>query len=266
MKYFLLFIFFTIHPALSASNNTAATPTHQSFLETSDNHKSTPPKWLKPYSAHYRITRHGKKKGQATRELSHLQNLWTLSSYSKVSIFLFSDKRTEVTTFRWENFQLKTLSYNYLIKNSFSKKNTEENFDWEQKIIQGHRDKDLHWKIALEDEVYNPLSYQLVIRQQLIKLQKKNQGILVFPQKLSIKVSGKGAIKIRQILVEKFEDIVTPAGTFTAAKLIKTSGSRTTIFWMAKKLDYIPVKIYQQKKGKEQATMVLSDIKFNIKK
>ncbi|HFB67085.1 MAG TPA: DUF3108 domain-containing protein [Aeromonadales bacterium] len=265
MKYFLLIFLCSIHPAFSASENTSTAPARKQSLVSDETDKTMPPKWLKPYVAHYRVYRGGDKKGKVTRELSVKQNLWTLTSYSKVSVFLFSDKRTEITTFRWEDSSLKTLSYIYQIKNSFSKKKTEEYFDWRLKIIRGHRDKKLNWQIPLEDNVYNPLSYQLAIRQQLMEFNTDKDKKITLPQKLTLKVSAKGVVKERVFLIENEESIKTADGIFDAVKITRENGTRTTTFWMAKKLNYIPIKIYQEKEGKEQATMVLSDIKFNIK-
>ncbi len=262
MKYFLLIFLCSIHPAFSASENTSTAPARKQSLVSDETDKTMPTKWLKPYVAHYRVYRGGDKKGKVTRELSVKQNLWTLTSYSKVSVFLFSDKRTEITTFRWEDSSLKTLSYIYQIKNSFSKKKTEEYFDWRLKIIRGHRDKKLNWKIPLEDNVYNPLSYQLAIRQQLMEFNTDKDSRTEFPEKLTLKVSSKGAIKARVFLIKKNESIKTPAAVFETVKIIRKNGSRTTIFWLAKELDYIPIKIYQEKEGEEQATMIISDIQF----
>lgn len=267
MKYFLLVILCSINPAFSSSKDVAepASPTHYLPLNSERNIEAVPPQWLKPYAAHYRVYRGGDKKGKVTRELSLEQNLWTLSSYSKVSIFLFSDKRTEVTTFKWQANQLKTLSYIYQIKNTFSKKKTEEYFDWQLNIIQGHRDKKLNWQLPLEENVYNPLSYQIAIRQQLMRYKKLKDSKIERPEKLTLKVSSKGTIKDRVFLIEKNESIKTPAGVFETVKLLRKSGSRTTIFWLAEELDYIPIKIYQEKEGEEQATMMLAKLSFKDK-
>lgn len=94
--------------------------------------------------------------------------------------------------------------------------------------------------------------------------QQKDKTI-TYPKKLTLKVSGKDSIKDREFLIEGGENIKTSAGNFESVKIIRKSGTRTTVFWMAKKLNYIPIKIYQEKEGEEQATMILSYIQFQDK-
>ncbi len=250
----------------TATGNTSNKAINKIPLNTENKlHDLTTPTWLKPYSAQYKVTRGGDKKGVASRVLSVQNNIWKLISYSKVSIFLFSDKRTEVTTFKWLDHHLKTLSYLYEIKNSFSKKKTREFFDWDLKIIRGSRDKKGSWQLPLEEDIYNSLSHQIVIRQFLISHQAKNHtnNTAKTPTTISFKISAKGHIKSREYQILNSDTVQTPAGEFNAIKIVRQSGSRKTIFWMAPKFNYIPIKIYQEKKGAEQGTMVLTNINFS---
>jgi len=60
------------------------------------------------------------------------------------------------------------------------------------------------------------------------------------------------------------ETIQTPEGEFQTLKFEKTHKNKRRIsyFWLAKKLDYIPIRIQQIKEGEEQADMLLKSVTF----
>ncbi len=217
------------------------------------------PNWLKPYSASYTIYRDGDNSGKAIRSIKKTNQNWELTSYSKAKVFFFTDKRTEKSIFRWQQILLPQ-SYSYQIKNSFKKQLTKEFFDWDLNIIRGTRSKKGAWQIPLKEGVSDPLSHQLLLRKQLVELSHSGQP---FTKKtFSYNVSSKGAVQQRQYQLIAEEKITTKAGEFDSYKLVKERGTRKTIFWMAKQLDFIPIKIYQEKDGDEQATMILNKIEF----
>jgi len=226
-------------------------------------HQQKPPPWLKPYAARYTILRDGDDSGYATRTLTQKDKHWELVSYSRAKVLFFTDKRTEITTFEW-NQQFQPLSYIYEIKNSFKKQLTKEYFDKDLKMVRGSRSKKGQWQIPFSKGLADPLNHQLLLRQQLIKV--RNSGKPFTAQTFSFDVTSKGSVQHRQYQLIAEEKITTQAGEFDSYKLVRERGTRKTIFWMAKQLDFIPVKIYQQKDGDEQATMVINKIEFTAEK
>ena len=221
------------------------------------------PEWIKPYTASYTIYRDGDKSGKATRSLKKINQNWELLTYSKAKVLFFTDKRTEKSVFQWQQ-TLRPLSYLYEIKNSFKKQLTKEYFHWDLKVIRGKRSKKNQWQIPLKEGITDPLSHQLLLREQLITI--NNSAKPFSKQILSFDVTSKGAIQKRSYQLVTEETITTKAGDFESYKLIRERGSRKTILWMAKKLDFIPVKIYQEKEGDEQGTMLLNKVDFIVKK
>ena len=215
------------------------------------------PTWLKPYSASYTIFRDDDKSGKATRSLKKSGESWELLSYSKAKVLFFTDKRTEKSIFQWHQ-SLHPLSYFYEIKNSFKKQLTKEFFDWDLKVIRGKRTNKNQWQIPLKEGISDPLNHQLLLREQLIEINNSAQS---FSNKtFSFDITSKGTIQKRSYQLVAEETITTKAGDFESYKLVRERGSRKTILWMAKELDFIPVKIYQEKDGEEQGTMVLNNI------
>jgi len=224
------------------------------------------PNWLKPYQAKYHVYRGGDKKGSVKRLLAQKNDHWELYTQSKLSLFFFSDKRTETTTFTFKQRKIIPLSYSYDVDNSFTHKRTTEFFDWDLKIIKGRRLQKGSWQLPLKKGISNPLSNQLLIRQYLInKFPETDKIKFSSPLKLTLQVSSKGKISSWDYQIKKGEKIHTNLGEFETVKVIRSHGSRRTLFWLSISHQFIPVKIYLEKNGKEQGTMVLAKLKINQK-
>jgi len=208
--------------------------------------------WLQPFSASYNLLQKGKKRGSATRILQKLpNNQWQLSISTEAKIFLFKDKREEQSLFEITADQLKPLHYQYHVKNSFSKKQTEEYYDWEKKQLKGHNDN-FSWDVPLKSPIADPLNYQILIRKKLIEGQKTGT--------IEIPVSGKGEVRTRVFKILGEEQLSILGKKISTLILSRKVEDRTTLFWMAPQYQYIPVKIYQEENGEEQATLELQEI------
>ncbi len=77
-------------------------------------------------------------------------------------------------------------------------------------------------------------------------------------QNLHYNVIERGKIKQYNFQKLGFEKITTPAGTFNAlkVKVVRNKKKRETIFWMAKEINYMPVKIRHQEKGDVITTII----------
>lgn len=254
MKTHLLFTIVTFF-----SVNTLASADSSSLIEQIPNMNN----WLKPYDAVYNVYRSGDKKGKVNRTLKPQNGNWELYTQSKISLFLFKDKRIEKTTFKMDKGAIKPLSYFYEVDNSLAYKKTTEYFDWDLNIIKGERLKKGNWQIPLKRGVSNPLSNQLVIRQYLISHFKKSENLKIEkPITLSLDVSSKGTISPWQYQIESGEIVHTKAGDLKTIKVIRSHGTRRTLFWFSPSMEFIPVKIFLEKNGKEQGTMILKKVKF----
>ncbi len=229
------------------------------------------PSWLKPYTASYTIYRDGDKSGKGTRSLTRTGENWELISSTRAEVFFFKDRRTEKSVFNWDR-GFEPISYRYETKNSFKKQLITEFFDGDLKIVRGTRSKKGKWQFPLTEGLSDPLSHQLLLREKLIAVKKEwtkndNSTLAEYqfkPMIFSFEVSSKGKVRQRQYQLVAEEKITTKAGSFDSFKLIRKKGTKKTILWMATDLDFIPVKIYQEKDGDEQATMILDQYEFHI--
>jgi hypothetical protein len=212
---------------------------------------------LTPYKAVYRVEDDdGDKAGTVVRELLPAASMpgdtWTLSIRSKARKLFFVDKREEVSTFSVKDGTLRPLRYRYHVDNSFSEKLTEETYDWMSGFVSGHRDKDRIWRFAVRPGLTDPLSSQWLLRHHLATADIK-------PETLDIPVSHKGSIVQRtyQILGETpCPDSISKGQS--CIKVERVNDTRTTRFWMASSLCYLPVVIEQYKDGELQATARLA--------
>lgn len=79
-----------------------------------------------------------------------------------------------------------------------------------------------------------------------------NKSRLVYP------VIEKGKIKNLTFTKQGKEKIKTPAGTFNTIKIrvVRNTNKRNTTLWLAKELDYMPVKIRHNEKGNVVTTVI----------
>ncbi len=236
---------------VSSDTKNTSTPEQKTSPETTSSFE------LKPYTANYIFTRKNKKRGTASRILNKIsQYKWELIFTSKASTFFFTDNRVEHSIFNWKKQTIQPLFYQYIIKNSFKTKQTEEVFDWTKKTITGHNNKK-KWQYKFPPDITDPLNHQILFG----KFLSKDKTL----KNLPFTVSEKGQGKNRSYKVQASETLTIGTKKYNSIKLIRKRPNRSTIIWLAEELNFIPVKIYQEKDGEEQATLTLSDVKFSTK-
>ncbi|OUS13270.1 hypothetical protein A9Q89_03360 [Gammaproteobacteria bacterium 53_120_T64] len=109
-------------------------------------------------------------------------------------------------------------------------------------------------EIVLLPEHLGPVSYQLQLRRDLFK---PNTA-------LDYSVIAHGKIKHYRFERAGEDTIVTGLGTFTAQKVrrLRQEKDRETVFWMARELAYLPVKIWQREDNGETYEMTLKSVVF----
>ena len=203
---------------------------------------------MSPFQASYQFSYNGKNMGSATRTLSKSGNNWSYVFAAKAGAIASA---TETSRF--------SLSGNDIISNSFSRSskilvhnNTMSiNFNPNTKTISTKKDdkaRSFAWKAGVLDE----LNAELQLREDL-----KTSGL-----KPSYAIADTKEIEARRFVKQGSEKVKTSYGTFDTIKVVMKHDkpNRDTIFWLAPKLDYAPVKVSHQD-GKTSYGLLLTGYK-----
>jgi len=216
---------------------------------------------LESYSALYDLRRKGKNVGKAHRKLEASdENKWLLSMKSEASVMIVKFKYSQQTNFSWVNNKPRPDNFIQTDTNNFrSTKVHKQNFDWQQMQETGSYKKK-KWQLALKPEIQDRQTSILSLRVDLLAQNCSTQSSETYRYPVSYK--GKLNDDVYQFIAE--ETIQTPEGEFQTLKFEKTHKNKRRIsyFWLAKKLDYIPIRIQQIKEGEEQADMLLKSVTF----
>lgn len=191
---------------------------------------------MSPFQASYQFAYNGKNLGSATRTLTKSGNTWNYVFAAKAGAIASA---TETSRF--------TLNGDQIVSNSFSRtskilvhNNTMNiKFNPSAKTINTNKDKDTYsfaWKAGVLDE----LNAELQIREDL-----KGSGL-----KSNYFLADAKEVEARKFVKAGNEKIKTSYGTFDTIKVVMKHDKpdRDTTFWLAPKLDYLPVKVTHQDK------------------
>ncbi|OTG63605.1 hypothetical protein B9T29_02520 [Acinetobacter sp. ANC 3903] len=189
---------------------------------------------MSPFQASYQFSYNGKNMGSATRTLSKSGNNWTYVFAAKAGVIASA---TETSHF--------SLNGNNIISNNFNRSskilvhnNTMSiKFNPNAKIINTKKDdkaRSFAWKSGVLDE----LNAELQLREDL-----KTSGL-----KSSYAIADAKEVESRRFVKQGAEKVKTSYGTFDTIKVVMKHDkpNRDTIFWLAPKLDYAPVKVSHQ--------------------
>jgi len=207
---------------------------------------------LKPYQATYKLFRKGSELGEGYRELSKTDAGYTIKSRSKISWLFLSDSRNEVSKFEINDGLLTAKDYHFV--RTGTGRDREEVITFSPELIESTYKSNTK-QIKPIQYPYDPLLYQLALRQDLI-----NNKV-----PLSYHLIRKGNETQYTFQREGLEMISTPYGRIEALKIIRTrdkGSSRKTIIWAAPSLNYVVVRMTQYKDGSEQADLQLNSLNF----
>ena len=203
---------------------------------------------MSPFQASYQFSYNGKNMGSATRTLSKSGNNWTYVFAAKAGAIASA---TETSHF--------SLNGNNIISNNFSRSskilvhnNTMSiKFNPNAKTINTKKDdkaRSFAWKSGVLDE----LNAELQLREDL-----KASGL-----KSSYAIADAKEVESRRFVKQGTEKVKTSYGTFDTIKVVMKHDkpNRDTIFWLAPKLDYAPVKVSHQD-GKTSYGLLLTGYK-----
>ena len=203
---------------------------------------------MSPFQASYQFNYNGKNMGSATRTLSKSGNNWTYVFAAKAGAIASA---TETSHFSFNG--------NNIISNNFSRSskilihnNTMSiNFNPNAKTINTKKDdkaRSFAWKSGVLDE----LNAELQLREDL-----KSSGL-----KSNYLIADAKEVESRRFVKQGTEKVKTSYGTFDTIKVVMKHDkpNRDTIFWLAPKLDYVPVKVSHQD-GKTSYGLLLTGYK-----
>ncbi len=132
---------------------------------------------------------------------------------------------------------LRPLEYSYDRQSSKKERHVKLTFDWDKMRVTNNINND-PWSMAIPAGTLDKLLYHLAVMYDL------GRG----DQSLTYQVADGGTLKTYQFHKLGEETIETPLGRFETVKLARP-GSRDTILWCAKALNYLPVRIMQEEDG-----------------
>lgn len=202
---------------------------------------------LQPFSAEYTAFKHNKNLGRASLSLVELtDDQFQLTFDSKVSLFLVSDKRHEVSTFSYQNGAITPEKYAFKRTGFGKNRHLNARFDADDKSIEIGDKGTLPWT----DEFDNQL-YRLDLQLKLDSGQKQYEYNLINyrgeKRHYSLRVLGKEQLSLPYGMLEGLK-----------VKIMRENKKRETFAWFAPSLNYQLVRLQQFKEGKEQGDLQLS--------
>lgn len=208
---------------------------------------------ISPYHAEYDIFRKGERHGNAKRHFEiNEAGKCKLSYRSDIKWMIFTDEREEVAHFECKQ-TVQPLSYTMAREGTGRDKHYKLEFDAAKShIISSQSD----YPIAMEnhEKVYDEISYQYQMRQDLIKGEK------TFDYPIVDKKGNKRHYKFEVI---GNETITLPFGNVEAVKVkrLYDNDKRQAIVWFAPSMDYLLVRMWKGEKGVEQFDVQLREFK-----
>ncbi|MBV1880834.1 MAG: DUF3108 domain-containing protein [Pseudomonadales bacterium] len=246
---FLLAGFFTIFSTTVISADSVA--------DTTDNEtNSLSP--IPPFQAHYIARAKGIPfKGKAVRTLRLEKDIYRFSMQAK-SMFTSINEQSDFSWFDTQKCTIRPSRYNYQRKGLSKDRNRTTLFNWEKREAV-YQDKELESRFTWQGELTDKLSEHLAVRCHLKAGHKS----------FSIQIADRDIIKEHHFTVTAEENIETGIGTIKALKLERTRKSedrRSTTLWLAPELDYLLIRLEQEKRERNNPDKVEQSFVITLKK
>lgn len=194
---------------------------------------------VQPSSASYNFTVEDKYKGTATRTLSKSGNTWKYDVNARVA-GVATASQSSVFSLSGNNVTPSKASTTYKLFGIGRTHNLNYNPAGKQ-VASTYRGKTVNMNMA--QQAFDDLSLEVQIRQDLLNGKFSGNYYMAKKDKIEktpFKKSGNTKITV-------------PAGTFDTVRVdrIHDDNSRSTSFWLAPSLDYLPVKVTQNNDGKK---------------
>lgn len=189
---------------------------------------------MSPFQASYQFGYNGKNMGTATRTLSKSGNTWSYVFAAKAAAIASA---TETSRFTLNNGQISSSNFSRTSKILVHNDTMTINFNPNTKMIntkKKDKERSFAWKAGVLDE----LNAELQVREDL-----KSSGL-----KSSYLIADAKGIDTHQFVKQGTESVKTSYGTFDTIKVVMKhdNNDKNSTFWLAPKLDYLPVKMTHQ--------------------
>lgn len=194
---------------------------------------------IEPSSANYSFTVEDKYKGIATRTLNKSGNTWKYSVNARVA-GVATASQNSTFTLNGNNVSPTQASTTYKLLGIGRTHKLDFNPS-SKKVVSNYKGKSTTMDMA--QQAFDDLSLEVQIRQDLLNGKFSGNYYMAKKDKIEktpFKKSGNTKITV-------------PAGTFNTVRVdrIHDDNSRSTSFWLAPSLDYLPVKVSQINDGKK---------------
>lgn len=193
---------------------------------------------LQPYTATYQFNLDNKLTGTATRTLTKQDNNYHYQFNAAAMIATAN----EVSDFQFDGAHVQSLHYENTKQILFKTKTSTVDFDWNKQQANARRNGEALSYALTDTGTLDPLNLEIQIRQDLTATNAiKGDYVLA---------DAKGMSPLK-FVVEGAEKITTPYGEIETVKVsrVHQSTDRKTQFWLAKSLNYLPVKVVQMDDG-----------------
>lgn len=186
---------------------------------------------IEPFQASYQFAYNGKNVGSATRTLKQNGQDWTYNFSASAGMLASA---SETSKFTLNNGLVNSKSFTRNSKVLVHQDTMSIQFNPAQKVISTQK-KEVPRTFAWKANALDELNAEIQIREDLTVSKLKSTYLLT---------DAKG-IDTRKFIQEGTAKIQTPYGTFDTVKvkMQHSKPERNTIFWLAPKLNYLPVKI-----------------------
>ena len=192
---------------------------------------------LQPYTATYQFNLNQQLTGTATRTLSKQENNHYRYQFSASAAIANAN---EVSDFIFENQQVQSLNYQNTKQILFKTKIDKADFDWQQSRLVAQRKGESTNHPLTDKSTLDPLNLEVRIRQDLLSATTPHL-------KAEYVLGDAKGVHPLKFTIDGTEKIKTPYGELDTLKVsrVHQDKERTTQFWLAKSLDYLPVKVVQ---------------------
>lgn len=212
---------------------------------------------LEPYTATYTLSRGNLKVGETRYELR-------IQADGQVLFRTHAETRGLVSLFRSdeiiEESRLKLDEEGRLIANEYTYRHQRGDRIEEEKRIDFHWDKgiaisrvdDESWELPIEPGTTDQMSLQLKV------MQDAKSGVQ--DKRLVYQAVDEDEVEEYEFILEGEHVVTTGAGEFQTLRLQREHGSRTTIFWVAPALGYLPVRVEQRREDRATISLELEAV------
>lgn len=211
---------------------------------------------IKPFEAGYDLFRQGDKYGEGKRVLTESgDGRYTLELSSHLEWLIFSDDRTELSEFYYQNNKITPHSFLYSRSGTGKDKQLSISFAENKKLYISPRPKKSELPDTWQDDWRDEMTFHMQVQQDLI------DGKTEFNYEV---VNKSGKLRQYKMEVVGKEIIVTGAGKYEAIKVSRIYEDKkdTKLYaWFIPELNYTLSRLWRIKKGVEQYDLVLASYK-----